>query len=119
MSDPRTPSAIDRTRSLRPLSRWLSAALDRFRPSERSLLLITAIVVIMSVIQSFMTFDLVWVMTQGGPGRSSETLAVTMYRQAFIMWRMGYAGAVAVILSTIVLVFSISYLRSTLKRSAI
>ena len=80
---------------------------------------ITAIVVIMSVIQSFMTFDLVWVMTQGGPGRSSETLAVTMYRQAFIMWRMGYAGAVAVILSTIVLVFSISYLRATLKRSAL
>lgn len=80
---------------------------------------ITAIVVIMSVINSFMTFDLVWVMTQGGPGRSSETLAVTMYRQAFIMWRLGYAGAVAVILSTIVLVFSIWYLRATLKRSAI
>ena len=80
---------------------------------------ITAIVVIMSVIGSFMTFDLVWVMTQGGPGRSSETLAVTMYRQAFIMWRMGYAGAVAVILSTIVIAFSIFYLRATLKRSAL
>jgi multiple sugar transport system permease protein len=79
---------------------------------------ITTVVVTMSVINSFTTFDLVWIMTQGGPGRSSETLAVTMYRQAFVMWNMGYAAAVAVILSSIVLVFSITYLRTTFKRHA-
>lgn len=79
---------------------------------------IAAVVVTMSVVNSFTTFDMVWVMTQGGPGHSSETLAVTMYRQAFIQWKMGYAAGVAVILSLIVLIFSITYLRPMFKRNS-
>lgn len=79
---------------------------------------ITAVVVLLSVANSFTTFDLVWVMTQGGPFRSSETLAVTMYRQAFVTWDLGYASALAVILSVIVLVFSIFYLRLIFRRES-
>jgi len=78
----------------------------------------TAVVVLLAVANSFTTFDLVWVMTQGGPFRSSETLAVTMYRQAFVTWDLGYASALAVILSAIVLAFSVFYLRTMFRRES-
>lgn len=74
------------------------------------------IVVTMSIIGSFTAFDLIWVMTRGGPYRSSETLAVTMYRGAFVLFQMGYGSAIATVLSLIVLAFSIIYLRAIFKR---
>ena len=58
----------------------------------------TAVVVGISLINSFKVFDLIWVMTQGGPYRSSETLAVTMYRESFVSFHVGYGAAVAVVL---------------------
>ena len=39
-----------------------------------------------SLVNSLKTFDIIWIMTQGGPYRSSETLAVTMYRQTFVIF---------------------------------
>jgi multiple sugar transport system permease protein len=53
-------------------------------------------------------------MTQGGPGRSSETLAVTMYREGLILFNEGYSAAIAVIISLAALLFSYFYLRSVL-----
>ena len=61
-------------------------------------------------------FDLIWVMTLGGPYRSSETLAVTMYRESFISFRLGFGAAIANSLSLIVILFSIIYLRSIFRR---
>jgi len=74
------------------------------------------IVIIQSIIGSFTAFDLIWVMTRGGPYRASETLAVTMYRGAFVLFQMGYGSAIAVVLSFIVLGFSAIYLRSVFSR---
>ena len=54
-------------------------------------------------------------MTQGGPYRSSETLAVTMYRETFVEFKYGYGAAIAVVLSLIVLSLSWLYLRWTLR----
>lgn len=76
----------------------------------------TAIVVAISLINSFKVFDIIWVMTQGGPYRSSETLAVTMYRESFINFNVGYGSSVAVVLTVIVLVISVFYLRSMFRR---
>ena len=70
------------------------------------------IATLLAVVNGFKVFDLIWVMTQGGPSRSSETLAVTMYREAFILFRLGYSAAIAVIISIAALVFSYFYLRS-------
>ena len=67
-----------------------------------------------SLINSFRVFDQVWVMTQGGPGRYSEVLAVTMYREGFVLFDLGYAASVAVLISLVGLVFSYFYLRSVL-----
>jgi ABC-type sugar transport system permease subunit len=69
------------------------------------------IVLLMSIINSFKTFDLIWLMTAGGPYRTSETLAVTMYKETFINGNYGYGSAVATILSIIVLCISWFYLK--------
>lgn len=72
------------------------------------------IATLLAVVNGFKVFDLIWVMTQGGPGRSSETLAVTMYREGFIMFNQGYSAAIAVIIALAALIFSYFYLRSVL-----
>lgn len=77
---------------------------------------ITTVVITIAVVNSFKVFDLIWVMTQGGPYRSSETLAVTMYRESFISFRLGFGASVANMLSLIVIIFSIIYLRSIFRR---
>jgi multiple sugar transport system permease protein len=77
----------------------------------------TIVVVGISLVNSLKTFDVIWVMTQGGPYRSSETLAVTMYRETFLLFQHGYGSAIAVLLSVIVLVISLFYLSRTLRTS--
>ena len=77
---------------------------------------ITTVVVTLAVVNSFKVFDIIWVLTQGGPFRSSETFAVTMYRESFVLFRLGYGAAIANLLSLIVIIFSIVYLRSIFKR---
>ena len=75
---------------------------------------LTAVVVGLAIVASLKTFDVVWVLTQGGPGRSSETLAVTMYRNTFVANQYGSGSAVAVVLTLIVGIASVTYLRSQL-----
>lgn len=77
----------------------------------------TIVVVGISLVNSLKTFDIIWVMTQGGPYRSSETLAVMMYRETFLLFRHGYGSAIAVLLSVIVLIVSVAYLSRTLRSS--
>jgi multiple sugar transport system permease protein len=77
----------------------------------------TIVVVGISLVNSLKTFDIVWVMTQGGPYRSSETLAVMMYRETFVLFRHGYGAAIAVLLSVIVFAVSIGYLGRTLRNT--
>jgi multiple sugar transport system permease protein len=72
------------------------------------------IATLLAVINGFKVFDQIWVMTQGGPGRSSETLAVTMYREGFILFNQGYSSAIAVIIGIAAMLFSYFYLRSVL-----
>jgi multiple sugar transport system permease protein len=76
------------------------------------------IVVGIALINSFKVFDLIWVMTQGGPYRSSETLAVTMYRESFVSFQLGYGAAIAIVLVVIVMVVSIPYLRTMFRKDA-
>jgi multiple sugar transport system permease protein len=75
---------------------------------------LTSVVVGLAIVASLKTFDIVWVLTQGGPGRSSETLAVTMYRDTFVANEYGLGSAVAVLLTLIAGFASITYLRTQL-----
>lgn len=65
---------------------------------------ITYLVVTLGIIWSFQSFDMVYAMTQGGPGKSTYTLVYTIYNAAFREYRMGYACAVALILFVLILV---------------
>lgn len=76
----------------------------------------TMVVITMSLINSLNQFDLIYVMTQGGPYRSSETLAMTMYRESFTMFNMGYGAAIAIVLSLIVILLSGTYMKENLKQ---
>lgn len=60
------------------------------------------LLIVMSVIGSFKVFDIVYVMTKGGPNHSSEVIATYMYRQAFENGRQGYGAALAVLLTVLV-----------------
>jgi ABC-type sugar transport system permease subunit len=75
----------------------------------------TIVTVGISLVNSLKTFDIVWIMTQGGPARTSETLAVTMYRETFVIRHHGYGAAISVVLSVFVLLVSMFYLTRTLK----
>ena len=71
---------------------------------------VTVIVVTISIIDSLRAFDLVSVMTRGGPYNSSSVLANFMYIEAFNNYKMGYGAAISVILFLISLVFIFVYL---------
>jgi len=75
---------------------------------------VTTIVVVVSIVDSLRAFDLVNVMTLGGPFSTSEVLANYMVKTAFLDYRQGYAAAVATILFLITFVFSVIYLRQVM-----
>jgi len=77
---------------------------------------VTTVVITMAMANSFKVFDLIYVMTRGGPYRSSETLAVTMFRETFTMFNMGYGAAISIVLSIVVIGVSAFYIKSTLKK---
>lgn len=68
------------------------------------------LVVANAVINSIRMFDIPWVIVQGGPGRASETLAISLYRESFLLTRMGLGSAIAVVISIVSLVGSYRYL---------
>ena len=77
---------------------------------------LTAVVVGLSIVASLKTFDIVQGMTKGGPGRTSETLALTMYKETFVNSEYGLGSAIAVFLTVVTLVASILYLREQLSK---
>ena len=62
-----------------------------------------ALTALLSIIGGLKVFDLVFIMTRGGPTYSTEVLATMLYREAFELNHMGIASAVAVILVALVL----------------
>lgn len=75
---------------------------------------LTAVVVGLSIVASLKTFDIVQGMTKGGPGRASETLALTMYKETFVNSEYGLGSAIAVFLTVVTLAASVLYLRQQL-----
>lgn len=63
-------------------------------------------VTILAVINSFQVFDLVSVMTNGGPGRATNVLVYRIYQEAFVNLNVGYASAMAAVLFIIVFVIT-------------
>ncbi len=70
---------------------------------------------IMCLINSFKVFDLVNIMTDGGPGRSSNVLVYRIYQEAFVNYKFGYASTYAVVLFMIVFIITMIQFRSQKK----
>ncbi|ADO41677.1 sugar-binding transport system permease protein [Ketogulonicigenium vulgare Y25] len=73
------------------------------------------LMMIMTVIWSFLVFDFVYVLTQGGPAFSSEVLSTLAYRNAFYDLAVGKAAAVAVVISLFGLAATTFYIREQSK----
>ena len=73
------------------------------------------IVIALNIVQGFRVFALIYAMTRGGPGRSTEVLPTYIIRVAFEEYNMGYSAALSVFL--FILVFSISILFVTIQHN--
>src|SRR5665648_332490 len=73
----------------------------------------------LSMIGSLQLFDMVWVMTHGGPGRSTETMVTYMISVGFDRNRLSYGTAVAIVLFAISLAMALLYQRVILRRDNI
>ena len=73
---------------------------------------VTTLLVLNSLIGSFKVFDLVYVMTKGGPFNASEVIATYMFRNAFTLNQVGYGAALAMVMALTVILVSVPYLKS-------
>jgi len=67
--------------------------------------------VLLTTVWTFNTFDLIYVMTKGGPGVSSEVVSSLIYRTAFVDVDHGAAASYGVVSVAVLAVFSVLYLR--------
>ncbi|TDC42029.1 sugar ABC transporter permease [Micromonospora sp. KC213] len=87
-----------------PWQRFWHITLPSLRPT-------TFFVLIMLTISSFKVFDLVQVMTEGGPGRSTLVLSQLIFREGIEQGRFGYSSAIAMVLFVIVLLITVVQFR--------
>ena len=71
----------------------------------------TVVVLALTAINALKSFEVIWVMTKGGPFNRSDTLAVFMYSESFRKYKMGYGSSAAVILFLMTLVIIVLYFR--------
>ena len=93
-----------------------ATSFQRFRhvtlPSLKRVLLIAGT---LDVINTVKYFDLIWVMTGGGPANRTEVFATLIYRVAFQFFRRERAAALAVVMFLVVAAFSFFYVRLTVR----
>lgn len=92
-------------------SRWQVfryVTLPQLKPVLVSLLFLRAI-------DAFKIYDIIFVLTKGGPGDSTEVLSLYIYRQSFTFWQMG-VGAAASWVSLIIIVVLITFFFKSLNR---
>ena len=103
-------SSISRLCNQSPLNYYEAASIDgatrlqQFRYVTWPLLRPTTfLLLILNVIHSFQVFDLIFVMTGGGPGFSTTMIVQYIYQSAFASSEMGYASAMGIVLFVLIL----------------
>ena len=79
---------------------------------------VLAVAVILKSVFALKVFDSIVTMTSGGPGRATTTLAYFAYHIGFRDYDFGYAAAVAYVLTAILFVLSLFYMRFAFRRTA-
>jgi raffinose/stachyose/melibiose transport system permease protein len=70
-----------------------------------------ATVILLRIIAAFQVFDLVYIMTEGGPANATLVLSIHMFDAAFRYSRVGYGATIAVFLGLLILVLTIAFQR--------
>ncbi len=81
-------------------------------PSMRKMILI---VLTLETIWTFNSFDIVFVLTKGGPGSASMTLPLYAYQNAFMYYQAGYGAAIGVVILSVLLLAVVFYIREVLR----
>jgi multiple sugar transport system permease protein len=74
-------------------------------------------VVLMRTIDTFRLFDKVNILTKGGPANSTATMTQFIYQQGVRGLKVGYGAAASIVMTVLVLLFSIAYVRKMLKKA--
>jgi ABC-type sugar transport system permease subunit len=89
-----------------------ASAWQRFRRIVAPLLRpATVVVVSLAVINTLKGFDIVFILTRGGPFHTSDNLAMLMYSETFFKYRVGYGAAIAAALFVLAIVVIVVYFR--------
>lgn len=87
-------------------------AWQRFRyvtiPLLMPIILVTALT---SIVQSWTKFEVIWVLTAGGPGYTTAILPTYIYTKSFVLYDMGIGSAVSVISMLFMLIFIVAYMK--------
>ena len=67
------------------------------------------VALVLRTIEAFKVFDIIWVMTRGGPANSTRTMSILVYQEAFSFQRAGSGASLALIVTLIITVLAIAY----------
>ena len=75
------------------------------------------VALVLRTIEAFKVFDIIWIMTRGGPANTTRTLSILVYQEGFSFQRAGSGASLALIVTLIVSVLALAY-RALLRKSA-
>jgi multiple sugar transport system permease protein len=67
------------------------------------------VALVLRTIEAFKVFDIIWVMTRGGPANSTRTLSILVYQEAFSFQRAGSGASLALIVTLLVTLLALAY----------
>jgi len=67
------------------------------------------VALVLRTIEAFKVFDIIWVMTRGGPANSTRSLSILVYQEAFSFQRAGSGASLALIVTLLVTVLAVAY----------
>jgi multiple sugar transport system permease protein len=106
---PQEPYEAARIDGATPLQAFWHITLPLLRPA-------IVVAILFRAIDAIKTFDIIFIMTQGGPANSTETINILLFNQAFSYFNMGYASSMAVALFAVVMGASLILIK--LRRTA-
>ena len=89
-----------------PIARFFDITLPQLRD-------VLVVIILLRAIWDFKEFDLIYLLTGGGPITATQTLPLLVYKEAFALNQMGMASAYAVVMMAIMLAFMLVYIRRT------
>lgn len=70
------------------------------------------VALVLRMIEAFKVFDIIWIMTRGGPANSTRTLSILVYQEAFAFQRQARAASLALIITLCITVLAVLYMQA-------